>query len=266
MRLVDNSYFLFTVSLTRSASEADVVHVTAWNVDNEDEYTVDIYPTDIYGQFAEYFSHFCSSMLNEEGKTPQKRTSAVPDKIYKLTKMLMVSRTKFMQSLLWLKLLISQAIKEEGTGGAFTSGSYIIGSSELSIVGKFVPYAPSKLRSREGPAALVLGIGNEGSHRLEYGIQMPRVVRMAEESTAAGQTDYLKQYELLYGKGDEKRELTERQALADELDKDRAQTQNYSDESERVKMLEKECEELKRALREMQQIQGKKEAAKAEGN
>ena len=242
-----NCYHLFTISLSHPQKEAgDLLHISAINIDTDAEYAVDISPNDIYGSFAEYFTNFCSTLLNKGHSQFQGADKSVSRRECEISGASMISPTKFMQSLLWLKLLVSHAVR--GQEGIFASEIRRIGFSDLSISGKFVRYIPSILTSREEPAALVIGIGKENTSKLEYGIQIPKII--CGESNVLGQRDYLKQYEHICEERENDGRISENSSLFEQSERKKSEFVDYK-EVEHVKMLERECEELKKALREL---------------
>eukprot|EP00826_Nyctotherus_ovalis_P032293 TRINITY_DN26030_c0_g1_i1.p1 TRINITY_DN26030_c0_g1~~TRINITY_DN26030_c0_g1_i1.p1 ORF type:complete len:147 (+),score=22.90 TRINITY_DN26030_c0_g1_i1:65-442(+) len=113
------------------------------------------------------------------------------------------------------------------------------GYSEMSMFSKFVRFAPRLQLKGNEEAALVLGIGIGG--RMEFGIQMPRMLTKEEDCKIARESDYLKEYESSEVDVVDKYSLPDASTDAEVLKED----------AERVKQLEKQCEELKLALREI---------------
>lgn len=228
IKKVKGTCYLFTVCLSRSPKH-EKVGISAINLSSDQEFSVEITPNDLFEKYTKnYFKEFCGDIFR-----PESRRSTV----HELTDQLIQSRAKFINSLLWFKLLVSQAIKESDK--EYLSDIYCVDYSEMSTFSKFVRFAPGlQLKGRE-EAALVLGIGIGG--RVEFGIQMPRMLAKEEECEIAGENDYLKEYEHSEIEAIDKYSLPDTSTDAEVLRED----------AERVKQLERQCEELKLALREI---------------
>ena len=223
--------YLFTISLNY-INNYEKLKITAINFNTNQKFSVEIVPSDLFEKYTKaYFTEFYSDIFKPE---------ATKSSVQKLTDQLVESRSKFVKSLLWFKLLISQAIR--GTDKEFVSDIYYVDYNELSTFSKFVKFEPElKLK---GEAALILGIGIEG--KIEFGIQMPRMLLEEEECKVLGQSDYIKEYEGMIMDT----ETIDKYSLLEGF----LNAESSEGDAERIKHLEKQCEELRLALREIQSL------------
>ena len=235
IKRIGEIYYLFGTRLIHSPNQ-DIVKVTAINLVSNDEYSVEIFPSDIFGKYTKtYFEKFCSEIFIADTNTTSKTT------VHELTQKMIESRGKFVKSLLWLKLLISQAIK--GQDRRFISDAYYIGYNELSTYGKFAKFDKKlKAKKKEDIAAIILGIGSEG--KFEFGIQMPKILSNDCNYKILGQINYLEEFSKM------SREVfdIDKYSLPEEC----IEKNNITESMEKIIQLEKQCKELRIALREAQ--------------
>jgi len=230
MRLVGNTYFLFIVKIRRTSNSGDIILINAYNLDNDDEYEINIFPTDIFGKLSKNFVELFFNDILNQGSSSQK--------CYQITETLINSRTKFMNSLLWLKLLISHNLKSDF---GERQNIFLIDFDSISISNKFIKFDHAKFNKSADPAALLIGLSKNGRNP-ELGIQLPKIIKMTEEFVPI---DYFKTYESLYK--DRDIPINEKYDL---IDKSEGLEETY--EKIKIKDLERQCAELKKALAEFQ--------------
>eukprot|EP00826_Nyctotherus_ovalis_P026718 TRINITY_DN20848_c0_g1_i4.p1 TRINITY_DN20848_c0_g1~~TRINITY_DN20848_c0_g1_i4.p1 ORF type:complete len:165 (-),score=27.40 TRINITY_DN20848_c0_g1_i4:27-521(-) len=110
---VNSSLIAFTVCIKRSTKQ-DTVIVKAKDLTVNDDFEVRIYSTDLTAKhFSTLFNLFCT-----ESKTID------TFKVNKLIARLNDSKSKFIKSLLWLKMLIVDSIKDSNFSNIYQAVSY----------------------------------------------------------------------------------------------------------------------------------------------
>ena len=226
MKRINSDLFFFVVNIKRTVN-GDIVKVNAKNLTTNDEFEVNIYPKDLSNNFFECcFERFCVATFNK-ASTPKFKSV-----ITSLTQ----SKTKFIRSLVWLKVVLEEALNINDKKPA--QNIYQLSYGQLKSFVKFVKYEPEyRLRGNEEIGAIILGIGND-IDTIEYGLQIPKILPMGEELFAPDQSYYLTQYELFY-KNKTNDECLDVKSMQEKL-------------TEKIKSLELDCEEVQTMIKDVQ--------------